>query len=55
MEAWQVIFLAVVVLLPLVLAATFHPHRERLNARGEPLGSSWPLTPTLPAAPDQDQ
>ena len=55
MEAWQVIFMIIVVVLPMLLTATFHPHRERFDARGEPLGRSWPLTPTLAATPDQDQ
>ena len=55
MEAWQIVFAIVMVLLPVVLSVVFHPRRERFNSRGEPLGRSWPLTPTLPQAPDQDQ
>ena len=55
MEPWQVVFIVVLVLLPPVLTASFHPRRERLNSRGEPLGREWPLTPTLPATPDHDQ
>ena len=51
----MVIAMIVVVLLPLVLSSAFHPRRERLNARGEPLGREWPLTPTLPSTPRQDQ
>ena len=55
MEAWQIIFIIVLALLPLTLGASFHPRRERLNSRGEPLGREWPLTPTLPSTPSGDQ
>ncbi|MEX2550798.1 MAG: hypothetical protein WD638_11260 [Nitriliruptoraceae bacterium] len=41
MSAWQLIAIAVVVLLPLLLLVAFHPRRERLTARGAPLERGW--------------
>lgn len=41
MDTWQIVTLAVLVLAPLVLLGVFHGARERLSARGRPLGRSW--------------
>lgn len=41
MMTWQLVLLAVLVLLPLALLADFHPHRERLDSRGRPLLRDW--------------
>ena len=42
MGTWQIVLLAVFVLLPLLLLAGFHPKRERLSgARGVPLDREW--------------
>lgn len=41
MELWQIIGLAVVVLLPFALLLDLHPQRERLTARGAPLPREW--------------
>ncbi|MFP4635082.1 MAG: hypothetical protein ACLFRD_04400 [Nitriliruptoraceae bacterium] len=42
---WQIVVLAVLVLLPLLLLTAFHPGRERLSARGRPLEREWPRQP----------
>jgi hypothetical protein len=49
MAAWQIVTLVVFVLLPLLLLADFHPRRERLDARGDPLERGWDrqLEPTV--------
>jgi hypothetical protein len=39
--AWQVITMAVLVLLPIALMLDFHPHGERLGSRGQPLERPW--------------
>ncbi len=41
MSLWQLIAIAVVVLLPLCLLVVFHPRRERLTARGVPVERGW--------------
>lgn len=41
MELWQLVGIAVVVLLPLALLVDLHPRRERLTARGTPLPRDW--------------
>lgn len=38
---WQLVILAVLVLLPFALLADFHPHRERLDSRGRPVPRDW--------------
>ncbi len=52
MATWQWIAVAVVVLLPLLLLVGFHPGRERLNARGEPMARTW--SPPASSPPDDD-
>ncbi len=49
MAAWQIVVLAVLVLLPLLLLAGFHPKRERLSGGGAPIERGWDrqLEPTL--------
>lgn len=45
MSLWQLISIAVVVLLPLLLLVVFHPRRERLTARGLPVERGWRPAP----------
>ncbi len=52
MAWWQVVFVAALVLLPLVLLAAMHPARERLDARGVPMHRQW--RPTRPESPVDD-
>ncbi|MFP4149796.1 MAG: hypothetical protein ACLFUG_10545 [Nitriliruptoraceae bacterium] len=53
MAAWQVVLIAVVVLLPLLLLVGQHPARERLSTRGVPLGRAWRPTPPKPPVEDE--
>lgn len=48
MTTWQIVILGVLALLPLVLLADFHPHRERLDSRGRPLPRDWEPQVTHP-------
>lgn len=41
MAVWQIIVMAVLVLLPIALMLDFHPHSERLTSRGRPLERTW--------------
>lgn len=41
MEAWQIVAIAVLVLLPFALLVGFWPHSERLTSRGKPLERDW--------------
>lgn len=41
MASWQLLLLGALVLVPFTLLADFHPDRERLDARGRPLGRDW--------------
>lgn len=52
-EAWQIIILAFLVLLPIALMVDYWPNRERLTARGAPLPRDW--RPVPPAAPADDE
>ncbi len=38
---WQLTLVGFLVLLPFALTFDLHPHRERLDARGLPLGREW--------------
>ena len=50
--AWQMVFLAVLVVVPLLLLAAQHPARERLNARGVPMVRPWRPAPPPPPVDD---
>lgn len=52
MAAWQVVLIAVVVLLPLLLLVGQHPARERLSTRGEPMSRAWRPAPPAPPVDD---
>lgn len=52
---WQIVVLVVLVLLPLLLLAGFHPRRERLSARGRPLEREWPRQPQPDGAAGDEQ
>jgi hypothetical protein len=41
-EFWQLLLIALFVLLPFTLMLDFHPDRERLDGRGRPLERAWP-------------
>lgn len=41
MQLWQILLLAVLVLLPLTLLHDFWPNRDRLSSRGAPLERDW--------------
>jgi hypothetical protein len=40
-EAWQIVAIAVLVLLPMALLVGFWPDRERLTSRGKPIEREW--------------
>jgi hypothetical protein len=52
-EAWQIIILAFLVLLPVALMVDYWPNRERLTARGAPLPRDW--RPAAHATPAEDE
>jgi hypothetical protein len=52
-EAWQIIVLAFLVLLPIALLIDYWPDRERLTARGAPLPRDW--RPAARHAPVDDE
>jgi hypothetical protein len=48
MAGWQIVLIVVFVFLPMSLMVDFHPHRERLDARGVPLSRTWDTQVTHP-------
>jgi hypothetical protein len=52
-EAWQIIVLAFLVLLPIALLIDYWPDRERLTARGAPLPRDWRPAPPKVLADDE--
>jgi hypothetical protein len=40
-EAWQIVAIAVFVLLPFALLVGFWPDSERLTSRGQPIERDW--------------
>lgn len=52
MATWQVVLIAVVVVLPVLLLVGQHPARERLSTRGVPMARTWRPAPPAPEAHD---
>lgn len=53
MATWQLVFIAAVVVLPLLLLAFQHPAKERLSAGGVPMARAWRPAPPAPEPDDE--
>lgn len=52
MQAWQIVTIAVLVLLPMALLLGFWPNRERLTSSGKPVERDW--EPQVTHAPAEE-
>jgi hypothetical protein len=52
-DVWQLVLLALFVLLPMALLLDFWPHRERLSSDGRPVERDW--EPQITHEPHDDE